>query len=325
MPVPFRPPPTSAPIYIPASDTWVFSRHADVSSALGAPQLSQPHIADSQDEQAQHDELKAAVQADIDRLSGHEWLSRMTRSLSETIASATRRKQFDLVADVIHPWTTMIVVELNAQPNHADRLATISRELLLPLGTDSARRQEAGDRAVDEMIQAGTFALSKSMFFGFTQTLTSFLAKAWLALLMHPASREQLIAGAPISNAAEELLRYAGVVHTVRRAANADVRIGAASIRRGQNVTLEVDSANFDPERFDSPQRLDFTRRAGGHLALGRGLHACVGSYLVRMACSAAIPLFTQSRLILDPSREIEWTGDRTLLWPVAIPVQLQH
>jgi len=163
------------------------------------------------------------------------------------------------------------------------------------------------------------------MFFGFSQTLSSYLSKSWLALLLHPQQCEQLLANPTLTaNATGELLRYAGVVHTIRRAANADVCIGSACIHRGQIVLLEVDSANFDPARFDNPHQLDFTRRGGGHLALGRGLHACVGSYLVRMASCVAIPKFVEAGLMLDPNREVVWTGDRTLLWPLVVPVTLR-
>jgi cytochrome P450 len=153
------------------------------------------------------------------------------------------------------------------------------------------------------------------MFFGFTQTLSSFLAKSWLALLLNQTQCEELKADSNlISPATEELLRYAGVVHTLGRTASGDVCIGNACIRRGQRVTLEIDSANFDVEQFRNPAQLDFSRRFRGHLGLGRGLHACVG-----------IPTFLQAGFALDRSREVVWTGDRTLLWPISLPVTIHR
>lgn len=325
MPVSFRPSPASAPVYLPASETWIMSRYADVSCALSAPELSQSHIVDPGSEGAAHAALKAAVQADIERLSGEEWNRRAEDSLDQLFGSASTWRRGDLLADVIHPWTTGLIVDLNSQPGQAKSITRISRELLLAAGTNSKQRQSAADQAIDRMIRAGTLTLSKSMFFGFTQTLSSYLSKSWLALLLHSEQCEQLLANPTLAgNATEELLRYAGVVHTIRRTANADVRIGSAYVRRGQTVMLEVDSANFDPVRFDNPHQLDFARRGGGHLALGRGLHACVGSYLVRMASCVAIPKFVQARLMLDSTREVTWTGDRTLLWPLVVPVTLR-
>ena len=325
MPVPFHPSPVSAPVYLPASETWIISRYADVSCSLAAPELSQPHLVDPRSEETAHAGLKAAVQADIERLSGEEWHRRAGDSLDQLFGSASTWRRGDLLADVIHPWTTRLIVDLSSQPDQAKPITRISKELLLAAGTNSRRRQSAADRAIDRMIQAGTLALSKSMFFGFTQTLSSYLSKSWLALLLHPEQCEQLLVNPALTaNATEELLRYAGVVHTIRRTANADVRIGCACVRRGQTVMLEVDSANFDPARFDNPHQLDFTRR-GGHLALGRGLHACVGSYLVRMASCISVPKIVRAGLVLDSTRQVVWTGDRTLLWPLAVPVALRR
>jgi cytochrome P450 len=326
MPVPFRPSPASAPVYLATRGTWILSRHADVSCALTASELSQPHITSPQQEAADHVALKAAVQADIDRLSAEQWRCCAENSLDEVVASAARRKCPDLLADIIQPWTTRMVASLNAKPDPNQRIDRISKELLLAAVTNSKRRRKLAEQAVDRMIQDRSLVVSRPMFFGFTQTLSSYLAKAWLALLLNPERCEQLLASHTLAaNATGELLRYAGIVHTIHRTANTDVQVGAAHIREGQTVMLEIDSANFDPERFENPDQLDFTRRSAGQLALGRGLHACVGVQLVRMASQAALQRFLRAGFVLDVSRQVLWTGDRTLLWPFAVPVKMSR
>ena len=322
MPAPFRPSPAAPPIFLPASNTWILSRYHDVSTALLSPEFCQSESSvDPGDEKAQHATLQAAVQADIDRLSTDAWHSRAQDALAQRIAQFRRRKRIDLVRDIIHPWTTKLLTDLNGRPDHTAHIERISQALFFS-SVCVSKRLAAPELVLDAMMREDKFALSKSMFFGLTQTLSSFLAKSWLALLLHPAQSREAFSQPELTTAAiEELLRYAGVVHTLRRTANADVCLGTACIHHGQTVMLEVDSANFDASRFDDPGQLNLSRRAGGHIALGRGLHACVGSFLVRMACRTGIPVFLGADFALDPSREVVWTGDRTLLWPISVPV----
>jgi hypothetical protein len=39
------------------------------------------------------------------------------------------------------------------------------------------------------------------------------------------------------------------------------------------------------------------------------------------MACSVATPILLAARPLLLRDREILWTGDRTMLWPLSIPI----
>jgi len=72
-----------------------------------------------------------------------------------------------------------------------------------------------------------------------------------------------------------------------RRAVTA-TRIGDIDIASGERVILMLASANRDPLVFDDPDRLDLSRDASRHLALGRGLHSCVGASIIRLATSVA-------------------------------------
>jgi cytochrome P450 len=314
------------PLFVPASETWILSRYRDVSDALLAPELTQSKkVVDPMEDKAQHTALKAAVQADIDRLSSAEWHARAADSLAEVILAARKMRRVDLVRDVIHRWTSRVVTNLNGRAEDNQRLERISKELFYQAALKKPDHN-AAENALDTMIRDGRLTVSKSLFFGFTQTLSSFLAKSWLALLLNHTQCEQLKAHPNlIWPATEELLRYAGVVHTLVRTASKDICIGNACIRRGQRLTLEIDSANFDVLQFTNSEQLDFARRVRGHLGLGRGLHACVGSYLVRMACSVGIEMFLQAGFSLDPSREAVWTGDSTMLWPISVPVTIQR
>jgi cytochrome P450 len=320
MPVPFRPSPPVAPFFQPARNAWVFSRHADVSSALQSTSLCQctwanePTVAD---EKAQHAKLFAEVQADIARLSAEAWRTQMEETLLNLMQRAKRQGQVDLVREVIHPWAATMLVLLNGgRAFHSRRLVEISERLFYGPADDDDTPQDdeprpaSFEKELEHMLETRQLLPCRSMFFGLTQTLPSFLAKAWLALLLHPDQMAR--AGddpGVMTSATEELLRFAGVVHTLYRRCMLDTRIGGVTVREGQMAILEVDAANFDPEKFEQPERLELMRRATGHLGLGTGMHACVGSFLVRMACSVATPVFVAAGPQLLEHADVLWTG----------------
>jgi cytochrome P450 len=337
MPIPFQPSLPAAPCFDAARNAWILSRYVDVSAALRETSLSQATANNrptTPDEVKQHGRLAADVQADIARMSTEEWRTQMDETLSSLIQQAKPRSCVDLVREIIHPWATTMLVTLNGgRAFHSRRLTQISERLFYgPTGEEEppeseegelAQRRSASEEELNRMLDDRQLMLSKSMFFGLTQTLPSFLAKAWLALLEHPDQIAKLVDDPKaMSNATEELQRYAGVVHTLYRRSTRDLRIGDTHIKEGQLVILELDSANFDPEKFEHSSQMDVTRRAAGHLGLGTGLHACVGSFLVRMACSVATPILLAARPLLLRDREILWTGDRTMLWPLSIPIR---
>lgn len=120
-------------------------------------------------------------------------------------------------------------------------------------------------------------------------------------------------------NAVDELVRYAGIVHTLFRKADRDIEIAGIRIAKDQLVSLKVASANFDPAKFADPCRLDVRRRAAGQLGLGSGFHACVGAVLVRQACTVLTPLFLAAGPILDHKQHIVWLGESMLRRPLAV------
>lgn len=168
--------------------------------------------------------------------------------------------------------------------------------------------------------------LGKSVFLGTSQTIPLFLANAWLALLRHPAELARLRAEPDlIPRAIEELLRYAGVVHTLYRQATANVDLAGVRILENERVILKVASANRDPAQFPEPDRLDVTRRVTGQVALGAGPHSCVGASLVRMAAGIATSGFVAELAVAETGGPVEWYRNRTVCSPASVPVRLQR
>jgi cytochrome P450 len=86
------------------------------------------------------------------------------------------------------------------------------------------------------------------------------------------------------------LARFDGPVPlAIRRFPVEDVIIGGVRVPAGQTVLLSLAAAHRDPRRFVGPDRLDLDRDATGHLALGHGIHYCLGAPLARMETEIAL------------------------------------
>lgn len=153
----------------------------------------------------------------------------------------------------------------------ADKRARPTDDLLSELTTS--------DLTAQELEGVATLLLASGL-----DTTANMIALGTFALLRHP---DQLAAlredPGRVDNAVEELLRYLSVLHTSVRAAVEDVELDGHLIRAGQSVTLSINAANRDPERFAEPDRFDVGRRTLGHLAFGHGIHQCIGQQLARV------------------------------------------
>ena len=92
---------------------------------------------------------------------------------------------------------------------------------------------------------------------------------------------EDLEARLPV--AVEEIVRWATPIMTFRRTAARDCELGGQQVTAGDKVIMFYSSADFDPEVFDHPERLDLARHPNKHLAFGGGgIHHCLGNQLAR-------------------------------------------
>lgn len=333
------------PRYDRAKRTWIVSRFADVSSALKESALvlaasSGEAITQGGDPEERSQNASGAA-ADVLRM--FDGCREATNDAARrVVCAASARGQADLVFDVAHKWSAKMIERLCAGPDMAasdiedlarallyegiDRSGwTGLKRLMRPLASLRAHRQtKKAKQSLKEMMGRGEIRVTKSTFIGMAQTLPSFLGRAWLALLENP-DQAALLKAEPetMANAIEELLRYAGIVHTLYRQARRDVRVREMAITAGDFVVLKVDSANFDEQRFPNPYRLDIRRRPVGHLGLGTGIHACAGALMVREAFAALTPVLLAANPMLDAGRAVLWTADHTLRWPVRVPVRL--
>ncbi|QIK42099.1 cytochrome P450 [Pontibrevibacter nitratireducens] len=89
----------------------------------------------------------------------------------------------------------------------------------------------------------------------------------------------------------EEILRHDPPLHLFSRYAMQDVEVFGHSFAKGEQVGLLLAAANRDPAVWTDPARFDPTREPGPQLALGAGLHFCIGGPLARLEISIALPI----------------------------------
>jgi cytochrome P450 len=195
------------------------------------------------------------------------------------------------------------------------------------------RRTDPGDDLISRLVMAGELTdeeiatIGYILFAGGFETTANMLALGTLALLQHPDQRELLRRDPSlINNAVEELLRYLTIGHIgPQRTAVEDVEIEGALIRKGQAVMMSLPAANRDPEHFETPERLDITKPAGGHVAFGHGVHGCLGQQLARVVMRLAYPAlfdrFPDLRLAVPPD-EVPTKVDTMAYGVYRLPVQ---
>lgn len=157
------------------------------------------------------------------------------------------------------------------------------------------------------------------------ETVMNLIGNGMLALLRHP-DQLALLRSRPaiMEDAVEELLRYDCPIQLTTRIATEDIPLGDQTIPAGARMVIALGSANRHPERFPDPDRLDLTRGDRNHLALGGGIHYCLGNALARIeaevAFKALLDRFERLELAID---EPEYRDTILLRGVKALPLRV--
>jgi cytochrome P450 len=159
------------------------------------------------------------------------------------------------------------------------------------------------------------------------ETTTNLIGNGVVALMRFRDQWELLCADpSAAANAVEELLRRDGPVQGMGRVAAVDTELGGVAIPAGTRLRLINAAANRDPRVFEDPDGLDIRRRPIDHLALGHGLHFCLGGPLARI--EGQVVFTTLARRFPDLELavgldEVEWNGDPQIRGVRRLPVRL--
>ena len=143
------------------------------------------------------------------------------------------------------------------------------------------RAEEAGDSFSEDELLAMVFLLLTAGH----ETTVNLIGNGTLALLEDPAQLALLRENPALSKSAvEELLRFTSPVEmATQRYTREPITIAGTTIPRGEQVLAVLASANRDERQFAQPGLLDLTRAQNRHLALGQGIHYCLGAPLARL------------------------------------------
>jgi hypothetical protein len=329
----FEPQPQAA-YYDDSLKGWVLSRYVDVLAALHDERLcpvgSRTENVPGQEEVNGQRQLRTQTLTACSGQQIKSWQLRFKELGLQMMTKLRSGIRADIIGSFAEPWALEVALTVTgADRARRARLNALARTVSMASADPSNESlRESARAASDELAQhleASPIPMSGPAFVALSQTLPSFLANAWLALLRNPQQLERLReepALMPI--AVEELLRYAGLAHTLFRRASSTINLAGVTIARGDRVMLRLSSANHDPAQFENPECLDLPRRNGPQLALGAAMHSCAGGVLIKMLAGIATTCFVENVAERDEAIPIEWKGGIGFRSPKALPVLLR-
>lgn len=202
------------------------------------------------------------------------------------------------------------------------------------------KRARLGDDLISDLIQAtagdGTPSLTDyevvcvvaGLVAAGADTTNALVADALDLLLSEPEQWKALTADlALVPNAVEETLRLRSPVRGLRRLTKEPVDIGGVEIPEGNAVFLHLGSANRDADVFADPNRFDLHRpNVNDHLALGLGVHFCLGAPLARVESCVAIDALAKRLpgLRRVPDQQLVWRPSTYVTGPAGLRVTLR-
>jgi len=171
-----------------------------------------------------------------------------------------------------------------------------------------------GERLSDPEIQGFCYQLIVAG----NDTTTSLIGNGAALLAEHP-EQCALLAREParIPAAVEEMLRFESPAQALPRSAARDLELHGEKIPRGARVLLLWGAANRDEREFEDPGRFDVERKIRRHLALGHGVHFCLGASLARLEARVAFEELLRDMPALTLVEELGWIPSR---WARAHP-----
>jgi cytochrome P450 len=98
-----------------------------------------------------------------------------------------------------------------------------------------------------------------------------------------------------IPDVVEELLRLSSPNQGLFRIATRDSEIRGVAIPKGSAVWVMFGSANRDERVFENPSEFDpYRKNLHAHLALGKGVHYCLGAALARLEARVGLEVLSE-------------------------------
>jgi cytochrome P450 len=136
----------------------------------------------------------------------------------------------------------------------------------------------------------------------------------WATVRSHP---EQAV------DAVEEGLRYCGPVQGLFRQVTEAYRLGDVVLPAKAVVYVSFAAANRDESVFEAADSFKLNRDSREHVALGHGVHYCLGAQLARLETRVVLEELARRDLDLVPHGAPTAMGNAVLRGYSSIPVAL--
>jgi 4-methoxybenzoate monooxygenase (O-demethylating) len=196
-----------------------------------------------------------------------------------------------------------------------------SREALTPgmLGAQIYAAADAGEIAQDEAPRLVRAFISAGL-----DTTVSALGNAIHLFGLYPEQWTLLREDASlVRNAFEEVLRFETPFQMFFRTATRAVELSGQRIGADEKILVSIAAANRDPRQWPEPDHFDVKRRALGHMAMGTGIHACVGQMIARLEGEVVLAALAQKVDRIEITGEPERRLNNTLRGLKRLPVAL--
>jgi cytochrome P450 len=153
------------------------------------------------------------------------------------------------------------------------------------------------------------YAFFSLLFAAGSETTRHAISGGVLALLEHPDQLTALRADPTLlPTTIEEVLRWTSPSPAKRRTVTRPATLGGHALAPGDKVLYWEASANRDELAFPEGMRFDLRRDPNPHLALGRGIHFCLGAHLARLEMRIVLEELLARFARLEQAGPVEWT-----------------
>ena len=285
-------------------------------------------------------DLRDAFNADAELLIS-ETLAQGDIEAVSAIAEAFPTRVFPKAVGIKEPDTRMLIdygaMVFNAVgPDNALRAKSMANA---PKIVGWIMEQCARDRLTDDGIGAMLFAsadegditeeeagmLVRSLLSAGVDTTVTAIGNALWCLATNPDQYE-LLKSDPEKwalPAFEETLRYTAPVQAFYRTAALDTEVAGIKIEEGTKILCVLGAANMDPAHWDQPEKFDITRKTVGHLALGVGIHVCVGQNIGRAEGKAVLRALAERVEQIDIVGDVTWRPNNAIHALDKLPLRL--
>lgn len=249
----------------------------------------------------------------------------------------------DLERDLCAPWATAVLATLLDVPDgparaELARLVPASRAALSPVPSplvagraarvnhqlggwlrghlsrlkastsDSGAARFARDERLDDAEKVAVLALCVV---GGWSPLVDLASSGLQLALTHAPLRAWLGDAQQGASYLEELMRWHSPIPYVARRATEEVTLPSGRLPVGSFVLALLGSANRDESQFEQPDELLPDRLGGQSLALGHGVHYCMGAALVRAALPALLHHATTAHPVAAAATPLTWSREQ--------------